>query len=419
MTRISQTAVTSALLFSTFCGLCISAAAQAPESQKAKPQATAPQATAPQATARQVAGTGQAASAPLVEVCFVLDTTGSMKSLIQGAKDKIWSIANELVAAKPTPVIKFGLVAYRDRNDDYVTKVYDLTDDIDAIYQPLMAFQANGGGDTPESVNQALHDAVAKMSWSKGRRVLKLVFLVGDAPPHMDYADDMKYPKVCQMAMKKSLIINTIQCGNMTETTKIWNDIARKSEGQFTAILQSGGTVAIKTPFDKEIADVNRQLNMTIVGYGDAAVQSAVRTKVAANAASKSEAVADRADFYRALRSGGGGSGGKVLGGADDLVEQLIQKKIKLKDIDASKLPADLKKLTREQQVAVIKTRIEKRQELQEKIDTLLKQRGKFVVKEKARQAKEGKVESFDLKVKEIIKSQGARIGIDFDTSGK
>ncbi|MFP6676312.1 MAG: vWA domain-containing protein, partial [Pirellulaceae bacterium] len=290
------------------------------------------------------------AAAPQVEVCFVLDTTGSMGNLIQGAKDKIWSIANELASAKPTPSIKFGLVAYRDRNDDYVTKVFNLTDDIDALYEHLMAFQAKGGNDTPESVNQALHDAVTLMKWSEGRKVLKLVFLVGDAPPHMDYPDDVKYPKVCELAMERSLIINTIQCGTLAATTVVWTDIARKSEGQYAAILQTGGTVAVVTPFDKQIAEVNRQLNQTIVGYGDAAAQRAVRSKIALNDEAKVEAVADRADFFRKVRGAsasrsGAGFGGKVLGGGDDLIEQLIGKKIKIEDIDPKKLPEDLKKL--------------------------------------------------------------------------
>lgn len=395
MTRLAQTILTCAILVSTIQGVAFVSAAESDKT--AEPAKAAPQ----------------------VEVCFVLDTTGSMKNLIQGAKDKIWSIANELVTAKPTPNIKFGLVAYRDRGDAYVTKVTDLSDDIDAIYEHLMAFQANGGGDAPESVNQALHDAVTKMSWSKGRRVLKLVFLVGDAPPHMDFADDIKYPKVCELAMEQSLIINTIQCGNMAATTKIWMDIARKSEGQYTAILQSGGTVAIKTPFDKEIAEVNLKLNTTIVGYGDKAVQQSVRAKLATNAASKAEAVADRADFLRKQRGSGGGFGGKVLGGEDDLVEQVIQKKIKLEDIDAKKLPDDLRKLSPEKQIATIKARVEERKKLQGKIDDLLKKRGAFVIQEKERQAKEGQAAGFDLKVKEIIKTQGARKGIDFDTSGK
>src|SRR5438874_1235832 len=53
---------------------------------------------------------------PRIEVCFVLDTTGSMGGLIEGAKQKIWSIANEMISAKPTPELKLGLIGYRDRS---------------------------------------------------------------------------------------------------------------------------------------------------------------------------------------------------------------------------------------------------------------------------------------------------------------
>ena len=51
---------------------------------------------------------------PRVEVVFVLDSTGSMGGLIEGAKQKIWAIANGIVAQKPTPDVRFGLISYRD-----------------------------------------------------------------------------------------------------------------------------------------------------------------------------------------------------------------------------------------------------------------------------------------------------------------
>src|SRR4051812_45753618 len=138
-----------------------------------------------------------------VEVCFVLDTTGSMGGLIDGAKRKIWTIANSIVAADKGAKVKFALVPYRDRGDAYITKVFDLTDDIDKVYADLQSFKAEGGGDGPESVNEALTDAVNKVAWSGDADVTRLVFLVGDAPPHMDYANDVKYPQTCEAAVKK------------------------------------------------------------------------------------------------------------------------------------------------------------------------------------------------------------------------
>jgi hypothetical protein len=53
----------------------------------------------------------QAAAKPVVEVAFVLDTTGSMGPLIEGAKRKIWSIATAIVDANPDAQIRMGLVA--------------------------------------------------------------------------------------------------------------------------------------------------------------------------------------------------------------------------------------------------------------------------------------------------------------------
>src|SRR6266478_5116496 len=88
-------------------------------------------------------------SKPRIEVCFVLDTTGSMGGLIEGAKQKIWSIANEMISAKPTPELKLGLIGYRDRGDEYVVKSFNLTDDIDSIYGHLRDFRAEGGRRPP------------------------------------------------------------------------------------------------------------------------------------------------------------------------------------------------------------------------------------------------------------------------------
>ena len=131
---------------------------------------------------------------PTVEVAFVLDTTGSMGPLIEGAKRKIWSIATAILEANPDAQIRMGLVAFRDIGDDYVTRKFELTADIQDLYASLLELRAKGGGDWPESVNEALDIAVNKLAWSSGDDVHRIVFLVGDAPPHMDYAQDTKYP---------------------------------------------------------------------------------------------------------------------------------------------------------------------------------------------------------------------------------
>ena len=92
---------------------------------------------------------------PKVEVVFCLDTTGSMTGLIDGAKAKIWAICNQIASGKPIPDLKVGLVAYRDRGDDYVTRVFDLSDDLDAILRAVLragAYELRHRNDVPARV---------------------------------------------------------------------------------------------------------------------------------------------------------------------------------------------------------------------------------------------------------------------------
>jgi Mg-chelatase subunit ChlD len=218
---------------------------------------------------------------PIVDVVFVLDTTGSMSGLIQTAKDKIWSIATTMASAQPTPEIRIGLVAYRDRSDQYETKVVDLSDDLDSVYATLMDFAADGGGDTPESVNKALYDAVHNMSWSQGEQAYQVIFLVGDAPPHMDY-NEVQYPEIVAAALQKGIVINTVQCGEIPFTVEPWTQIASLGHGNFFQVEQAGGAVAYATPYDEEIAELSAKLDDTRLYYGSDAEKEKMQAKVSA-----------------------------------------------------------------------------------------------------------------------------------------
>src|SRR5437867_5420258 len=343
---------------------------------------------------------------PRIEVCFVLDTTGSMSGLIEGAKQKIWSIANEMISAKPTPEIRLGLVGYRDRGDEYITKVFDLTNDIDAIYGQLQTFRAAGGGDTPESVNEALQDAVQKMSWSQDRRVLKIIFLVGDAPPHMDYVAGPKYPQVCQQAMKKDLIINTVQCGSLAETTPVWQEIAKLSEGSYAAIAQSGNMAVVATPMDEKLGELNKRMGATLIPYGDTDVRREVGAKQAVAESAPAAAVADRLSYNARTR--------KAVQGAGELLDALANGEVRLDAIDKKQLPPEFQKLTREEmEKRIAKTR-QDRAVVQKEIDELSKKRDAYIQAENKRLAAAGKGDGFDEKVAETIHQQAERKGINY-----
>ncbi len=340
---------------------------------------------------------------PKIEVVFCLDTTGSMTGLIEGAKQKIWSISNQIAGGKPAPDLKIGLVAYRDRGDEYITKVFDLTDDLDAIHGHLKDFKAAGGGDFPESVNQALYDAVHKIKWSKDKETLRLLFLVGDAPPHMDYADDVKYPVTCKKACEKGIIINTVQCGGDAECRKYWQDICRKAEGTYVQIAQEGGIVAVATPFDKPLAKINDELASTTLVFGSRRQQEEDGEKVEAAKSLPAGSAADRAAFI--------GKDGKAA--SYDLLDAIKAKKVKLEDLKKEELPKQLQKLDLKEQKAYLEKLDKRRGELSKEAVELDKKRSDFMQKKLAETKKGGK-DAFDSQVLEILRKQAKKYDIAY-----
>src|SRR5262249_20420929 len=220
---------------------------------------------------------------------------------------------------------------YRGKGDAYRTKIYDLADGLDAVHGNLKTFQAQGGGDTPEHVNQALFDAVNKIKWSTDKQTLRIIFLVGDAPPHMDYTDDVKYPVTCKKAAEMGIIINTVQCGTDSDCTRFWKDICAKAEGSFVQIQQDGGVLpVVATPFDKRLADINTELAGTTLVYGRGPARDDAEKKKetarglgGSGAPGAPAAAAERIAFQSKT--------GRVA--TYDLLDQIKEGKVKLEDL--------------------------------------------------------------------------------------
>ena len=345
------------------------------------------------------------ADAPRIEAVFVLDTTGSMSGLIEGAKQKIWSIANQLASAQNGPQVRLGLIGYRDRGDHYVTRRFDLSEDVDALYAQLRQFSADGGGDGPESVNQALHEAVTRIGWSTDQGVYRVIFLVGDAPPHMDYSNDVPYPKSVELAKAKGIVINAIQCGRDVNTARIWQTIAASGQGAFSAIAQDGGMVAIATPMDDELGRLNTELAATALGYGSAADKDDLLGKMERALAAAPAAVASRLSYLSK-------KGGKLNSGRPDLVDAVGSGEVALEEVPNEALPGEMQEMSRDEQHVYLRQKTAERETLRQRIATLAEQRDAYVAKEQAKLEAEGKGDGFDAEVMESIRKQAVDYGI-------
>jgi len=350
-----------------------------------------------------------------VEVVFVLDTTGSMGGLIHAAKEKIWSIASTLAQAQQAPEIAMGLVAYRDRGDDYVTQVVDLDRDLDSMYARLMEFTADGGGDGPEAVNEALDAAINRMSWSQDAGTYRVVFLVGDAPPHMDYQDDSKYPQIVATAAARGIVVNTIQCGSMSDTVAPWQHIATLGRGRYFTVEQAGSAVAVATPFDATIATLAAALDDTRVFYGSDEERAAMAAKVAATErvqASASLSALARRGAFNASASGAGN-----LLGERELVADVASGRVDLAAVPPAALPPEIAALEPAARPAALAATAAKREELQRQIAELAAKRDAYIEAELA--ATGGAAESLDQQIYDAVRTQAAPLGFSYEGGPK
>lgn len=117
-----------------------------------------------------------------LDLALVIDTTGSMKDELEYLKTEIDDIAASIHSRFPNVKQRFSLILYRDDGDQYVTRMFDFTGSLTTFRQQLSNQHADGGGDYPEAMHLALEQA-EKLSWRNDNSA-RVLFLVGDAPPH-------------------------------------------------------------------------------------------------------------------------------------------------------------------------------------------------------------------------------------------
>jgi Mg-chelatase subunit ChlD len=337
-----------------------------------------------------------------IELVFVLDTTGSMGGMLEGAKTKIWGIVNDVMQRRgnANTSIKVGLVAYRDRGDAYITKVTPLSSNLDDVYAQLMNLRAEGGGDGPEDVRSAMADALRAAGWSPaGRGAAQIMFLVGDAPPHDDYHGLPSTTATARLAQQRGIIVNTIQCGSMMETTPAWRSIAQFGGGEYFAIAQDGGVEVVVTPYDQELARLGEQMGGTYMAYGKADVRERKQSMQVATesrmAAAPAPAVADRA-LNKAINA--------AAYDESDIIQKAEAKAIDLPSIAEAELPDSLRRLEPAKRQAALDKAVAERKGLREKIVALSKQRDAYLAEQRRKGS--GSKGGFDTAVSDALARQ-------------
>jgi hypothetical protein len=341
-----------------------------------------------------------------VDLVIALDISGSMDGLIDSARQKLWDVVNLLAQAKPTPILRVGLISYGSPNygsqSGYVNIDSDLTTDLDSIYSKLFALRTNGGD---EYVARAVRVGTRDMKWSpdgNGEGALKIIFVAGNEPANQDpqYAVET----VVNEAKEKHIFVNTIYCGYETAGEAVgWRQVAALGKGKFAAIDQNH-TVAIATPMDDELSRLSGELNKTYVAYG---------------AEGGRRAAAQMAQDKNAQGAGGSVAATRAIAKSTplysndewDLVDAAKKGK-KVAEMPATALPAPVAALPPEKREEYVREKAKEREKLQKQIADVSAKREAYLKTEK-KKSKPGAAHLDDA-FSDSIRSEAVMSGFGF-----
>ena len=355
------------------------------------------------ATSPKVAHTENTPNAAHIQIALLLDTSGSMNGLIDQARSHLWKIVNTMARAKrhgQAPYLEVALFEYGNSglsaNDGYIRRIQPLTADLDAISESLFALSTNGGD---EYCGQVIQQAL-QLKWSPRTDIYKAIFIAGNEPFNQGSVD---FRQVCKSSISKSIVVNTIFCGNEGEGIQtFWKEGADLADGSYTTIDQNQRVAQISAPQDKKILELGRKLNETYVAYGRTGAAARTRQKREdSNAARISEEVAVERTVTKASAV--------YKPSKWDLVDADSAGEVSAAELDAEELPEPMRDMSADERKTYLKDKAEARKKLQAQINELQQERGEYLQKQRKNQTN-----TLDAAMLEAIRTQMQRKGFRF-----
>ncbi|MFM9986668.1 MAG: T9SS type A sorting domain-containing protein [Flavobacteriales bacterium] len=176
-----------------------------------------------------------------VDICFTVDATGSMGDEIAYLQAELLDVIGKIKKGHTDIQLNLGSVFYRDHGDTYLTRNSAFSKDVDITNKFIAEQYADGGGDGPEAVDEALRSSLFEMEWSKEARA-RILFMILDAPPHQEKANLIMLENCVREAAKKGVrIIPLVASGGGYDMDKSMEYLMR------CCALGTNGTYAFLT----------------------------------------------------------------------------------------------------------------------------------------------------------------------------
>lgn len=176
-----------------------------------------------------------------LDLCFMVDTTGSMSDELLYLQAELEDVIKNVHSKHKDVDIRLSVNFYRDEGDEYVTRTYDFSSDIEDMIKKLNEQECCGGGDYEEAVHTALEVTVNDLTWRED--ATKLMFFVLDAPAHREKAEVIEsLEKSITTATKKGIRIIPIASSGVDKHTEFMlRGFAAITNGTYTFLTDHSG----------------------------------------------------------------------------------------------------------------------------------------------------------------------------------
>lgn len=216
-----------------------------------------------------------------VDIVFAIDATGSMSDEINNVKTNIAAFSENLIESGLD--IRFSIIEYRDITEGEETIVHTLSGshwvtDIDSVVSILQGIDADGGGDGPETVMDALGYVADNdlMSWRSD--AYRFAFVLTDA----NYKTNNNYgytdlgtltAKLANMNVVTSVITSSsyksTYTGLYNGTGGIYADINSKSFDQEMMNLSNSIIESVTRQMTLSLSEPRMLVNLSVCYYAD------------------------------------------------------------------------------------------------------------------------------------------------------
>jgi hypothetical protein len=284
-------------------------------------------------------------------------------------------------------------------DEGYIRLITPLTNDLDKISEELFKLKTNGGS---EYCGTVISEAIKDLKWTKGTNEYKVIFIAGNEPFNQGEKD---YKEACKSAISKGIIINTIYCGNYDEgLNSFWKDGAELADGKYINIDSDQQIVHIATPFDDELVQLGQKINETYIAFGYEGNELKQRQKEQDDNASS---IAPSVMVERSVTKGSGQYNNSTW----DLVDAKKEGSLDLAKIPKDQLPKEMQNMSADEQNKYIEKKSKERDEYQEQINKLDKQRRDYIAKKIAEKPEDNTLDAAILK---MIREQASKKNYKF-----